>query len=113
MARRRPSRPLTSEQKYLDAILGELRGINAKLDGQATVSARPASGQSEKVRLEEPVRSTSADTIGPPSTVGPPDEGIDVENDAPTSPSDGREHCRETTRRGHICGKPLPCRYHG
>lgn len=105
MARRRPSRPVTPEQKYLDAILGELRGINAKLDGQATVSARSASGQSEKVRLEEPVRPDSEPAAVPDIDPDFPDSGR-AEN-APEGT------CQEQTRRGNTCGKPLPCRYHG
>lgn len=120
--------------QYFADILDQLKGVNARLDTLISQQApaevsEPAGSEPERVRLEEPARPDEVRTtlqVGErvlprahPSEqvaadmVAQIDEGIDVENDAPTSPNDGRERCREQTKRGNICGKPLPCRYHG
>lgn len=108
--------------QYFADMLDELKSMNAKLDTlidrsapQGTPVPAEPSVEPERVRLHEPVRSTSDATIGPPSMVGPPDEGIDGEADAEVSPirEQGRAGtCLEQTKRGNVCGKPLPCRYH-
>lgn len=110
--------------QYFADMLDQLKSMNAKLDvlvGQSVPQVTPVPAEPTvepaSVRLEEPLRPTSAgDTIGPPSTVGPPDEAAQIDPDFPDS---GRAEnapegaCQEQTKRGNVCGKPLPCRYHG
>lgn len=114
-------------QQLLADVVAELRGVNERLDtliGQsapATLeSSEPATAEPEPVRLQEPspggvVTPSVSSTLEVGEQVLSRDQVAQIDPDFPES---GRAEnapagtCQELTKRGNVCDRPLPCRYH-